>query len=322
MAYVPDELLKCIAFLGYINQDGKEKFAGSAFWISRAETEGSESDNRLAYLVTAGHVIDYINSHTAMGSTGVRVRVNTREGAQRWVDTPLHFWKMHPDYPKVDLAVLKIGICDDWDHLSWAIEAFVSESSIENDGRRIELGDELFFAGLFWPHAGEKRNIPIVRIGNVAALRSEPVLNREGQPMDAYLVETHSIGGLSGSPVFIDVHAAKASFAGETPFFKGNYPVKYRLMGLVHGHFQASEIEPDVVVGDGRESIDINTGIAIVTPAERIMEVLELFAKEEEKERETRRSSIASDSRANGANAAIQFTSGGISGSNVREPAL
>jgi hypothetical protein len=52
---------------------------------------------------------------------------------------------------------------------------------------------------------------PIVRIGTVAALREEPVLSRDGHPMDVYLVESQSIGGLSGSPVFIDVRTAQTT---------------------------------------------------------------------------------------------------------------
>jgi hypothetical protein len=61
--------------------------------------------------------------------------------------------------------------------------------------------DELFFAVL-----SEKKNIPIVRVGNEAALRDEdePVLNKSGNLMGAYLVGSRSIAGRSCSPVFME----------------------------------------------------------------------------------------------------------------------
>jgi len=47
---------------------------------------------------------------------------------------------------------------------------------MQDDGREIELGDELFFAGLFYPHKGEKKNIPIAeRTARLAPLRSTKV---------------------------------------------------------------------------------------------------------------------------------------------------
>src|SRR4029077_15217810 len=117
----------------------------------------------------------------------------------------------HPD-ESVDLAVLKIGIDGGWDHVAWPISLAITDDQIDAPGqgdRKVELGDEVFFTGLFHPHCGEGKNIPIVRIGNVAALREEPVLNPDGRPADLYLAESRSIGGLSGSPVFMDVLTAK-----------------------------------------------------------------------------------------------------------------
>jgi hypothetical protein len=112
----------------------------------------------------------------------------------------------------VDVAVLKIPIDETWDNIAWPFEALVTDDlldTVQTGDRKVELGDELVFAGLFHPHEGKERNIPLVRIGNVAALRGESVLSRDGRPMDLYLVESHSIGGLSGAPVFIDIITAE-----------------------------------------------------------------------------------------------------------------
>jgi hypothetical protein len=107
LAYFPPDLLKCVAFLGYKDQVGEFHFAGSAFWVSRAGPEDIKDEYRPAYLVTAAHVIDKIQTDGA--GRRVWVRMNTKSSGQESVDTPLEGWRTHPD-KNVDIAVLKIGI--------------------------------------------------------------------------------------------------------------------------------------------------------------------------------------------------------------------
>lgn len=201
--------MKCVVFLGYKDQEGQYHFSGSAFWVSRRGPDDLAADYRPSYLSTAAHVIEQIKGKSA--DARVWMRVNTKKGNQEWRETPLTCWITHPD-PAVDVAVLKIGVDPAFDHVAWPLEACVIHDqldSVQTGDRKVELGDEVCFAGLFHPHAGERKNIPIVRIGTVAALRDEPVVNRQGLPMDIYLVESRSIGGVSGSPVFIDIITAK-----------------------------------------------------------------------------------------------------------------
>ena len=186
MAYFPPDLLKCVAFLGYKDQGEEFHFAGSAFWVSRAGPDDIKDEYRPAYLVTAAHVIDKVRADGS--DSRVWVRMNTK-GASQEVDTPLTCWRTHPD-KNVDIAVLKIGI-GRYDHAAWPLERCVigdKLDTIDTGDRTLELGDEICFAGLFHPHAGQQRNLPIVRVGTVAALREEPVASRDGRPMDVYLV--------------------------------------------------------------------------------------------------------------------------------------
>ena len=111
-------------------------------------------------------------------------------------------------------------------------------------------------------------------------------------PMDAYLVEARSIDGLSGSPVALNA-ALRPDGARPAPQ-NGTRPPKgalkqYYFMGLVHGHYVVKN-PIDAVIGDTefRTTLpygDMNTGIAIVVPSERIMETLnqpsEIKAREE-----------------------------------------
>jgi hypothetical protein len=285
MAYFPPELLKCVAFVGYKDQYGEHHFAGSGFWVSRPGRDDLK-DQRLAYFVTANHVIQKV--FTDARDERVWLRVNTKNEGQKWIDTPRICWHTHPTDPAVDLAISKIGIDGALDHMAWPLEGLVVNDSLDiatTGDRKVELGDELCIAGLFHPHKGERRNIPIVRIGNVAALRSEPVLSRDGMLMDLYLIESRSIGGLSGSPVFIDIITAKNVSPPSHGFFAAAYqhdsPTRFKLFGIVHGHF-GDDVEPDGIADDGKRKFGINLGIAMVIPAEKIWEMLAQFANQEE----------------------------------------
>lgn len=85
------------------------------------------------------------------------------------------------------------------------MDGFASDRFLQEN--QIGPGDELFLPGLFSPHKEESRNIPIIRTGTIAAMNEEPVpVELPGKIkvlMDAYLAECRSIGGLSGSPVFV-----------------------------------------------------------------------------------------------------------------------
>jgi hypothetical protein len=282
VAYFPPDLLKCVTFLGYKDQAGEFYFAGSAFWLSRAGPEDIKDQYRPAYLATAAHVIEETQKKGA--DNRVWMRVNTKGGSQESVETPLECWRTHTN-KNVDIAVLKIGN-GDYDHAAWPLEWCVFDDRLDtadSGDRRVELGDEICFAGLFHLHAGQQRNRPIVRVGTIAALREEPVLSEDGRPMDVYLVETRSFEGLSGSPVFIDVRTAKTTRPPTWGYMAAAYdpssPGRFKLLGVVSGHFG-----DDVVAHDGKQKIHINMGIAWVIPAERIHQALTGYASQEEME--------------------------------------
>src|SRR5690606_30737090 len=67
-------------------------------------------------------------------------------------------------------------------------------------------GDPVFIAGVFVGRVGDRRNIPVLRLASIAATADEPVA--WGSPRrPAYLIETKSLGGTSGSPVFLHTAA-------------------------------------------------------------------------------------------------------------------
>src|SRR5205814_8236656 len=52
---------------------------------------------------------------------------------------------------------------------------------------QIGIGDDLVICGLFTEHTGRHQNVPIVRIGNIAAVPGEPLLDDAGEEYKAYL---------------------------------------------------------------------------------------------------------------------------------------
>jgi len=63
----------------------------------------------------------------------------------------------------------------------------------END---IRAGEEVFTVGLLVNHFGRERNLPIIRVGAIAAMPEEPIyLNEKLGLQSVYLIESRSIGG-------------------------------------------------------------------------------------------------------------------------------
>jgi len=167
----------------------------------------------------------------------------------------------------------------------------------------VGVGHEVFFVGLFSQHAGKTRNLPIVRFGNVSRPPSEPIaLKLSDDPqdetvtnVDGWLVEARSLGGHSGSPAFWYWPNPQAVFIPDPRVQTMDRPQRRRLgltaesqipvsreygilalLGLVTAHF---DIERDArTPGDeffGRVVTSVNAGIAVITPAHFIRELIQ-----------------------------------------------
>jgi len=237
---IPSHARKTVAFLAYESADGKRRFCGTAFFVSLPRDDRTV----FGYLVTARHVIDGIR--TRSGDATIWVRVNTSAGGFRHIGVPLNEWVVHSD-STVDVAVWSVpGLPDDVD-AKWIPESMIADDALVRDCQ-IDVGDEVFVLGLFVNHSGHNRNLPIVRVGNIAAMPEEKVDSAIG-PLDAYLIEARSIGGLSGSPVFV-----KFSPVRERP----NWNRSMCLIGLIHGHWDLSAAAAAEVVEDALENERIN----------------------------------------------------------------
>jgi hypothetical protein len=254
---IPDEIRKCVGFVGFQMADGSTRLAGTVFFVSR---DVPSTDRVFVYAVTAKHVIKKIKDK---GLDAVLFRLNLKGLNAQWAKSKMEDWVFHPD-STVDVALMRFGMTDQMDHRVFPLEGSATSAVITN--HQIGIGDEVFLAGLFSPHYGKKNNIPIVRIGNIAAMPQEKVNTQIGE-MDAYLIEARSIGGLSGSPVFVQIggirHGAVTVSSG----------LQFFLLGLMHGHFDSQILHQDATE-DSIKSEAVNMGIGIVVPVEKIVETI------------------------------------------------
>jgi hypothetical protein len=232
---------------------------GTAFWL--ALPIPGYPDRIVTAFLTAQHVItDCQDSDDGK----VLVRVNTHHSGTKFVETSIGDW-VQPER-SIDVAILPntdVLVGDrDLEFGAWRASNVATNEVMRSEG--IGIGDEVFMVGLFHRHTGRDRNEPIIRVGNIAAFPSEPILGANG-PMQAILVEARSIGGLSGSPVFVHMGFARWR---DGEMYKSGTAAPFFLLGLVHGHWNIGEDRIDSVTSERGEPL--NTGIAVVVPAEQI----------------------------------------------------
>jgi len=267
---IPDEIRKCAFFIGHRTDHGTYTCMGTAFLLSQDIRE--TPNNPIVYAVTAQHVIGNIKKQ---GGYKIYLRVNDRRQGFQWEETDLEEWVDH-NSESVDISIFKYDAASLNDVIPYRIESIVTQSRIQE--LEIGVGDDVFLTGLFSFHAGTEKNIPIIRVGNIAAMPEERIFCTDfGLGLiDAYLVETRSIGGLSGSPVFVHLGTAKYRSADGS---QRPGDIVFYLLGVMHGHWDSGrDTGPDSASDASDLTLfqrdKINTGIAIVSPAWKIMEII------------------------------------------------
>ena len=228
--------------------------------------------------MTARHLVDTARQR---GHDRLVLRLNTRAGKVGTYDYPLGFWNVHPDDSHLD----DFAVTADAPPTAIFDFMFIDMDLLANDALLAEydvgVGDELFLTGLFANHWGQSRNLPIVRVGNIASMPEEPVAVQMGH-LDAYLVEARSIGGLSGCPVFVNLGLMRfpsgTALLSTRPEGKED-PHTLLLRGMMHGHYQIASAQTDGATEDGLNDEAINMGIAIiVVPSQRLRDILDVLS--------------------------------------------
>jgi hypothetical protein len=224
--------------------------------------------------VTAKHNLEAIQKRTAAKKADGKVylRYNEGDAGVTFKDTDPSDWYFHPTEPdKVDVAVLPITGPSEMNVLAFLLTKGEIADKELIAAKQIGPGDEIFITGLFLYHPGADKNLPVIRVGTIAGMPEEPVLSKWSKPhgMDAYLIEARSIGGLSGSPVFVNIGPTSETNRREGRFY---------ILGLVHGHWNYPVPDADYLDTFEDDASDnekwINAGIAMVVPITKILEVI------------------------------------------------
>lgn len=279
---LPPEFLEAVAFL--CTEGPEKRPGGTAFFVSLRDDITRNIE--WMYLVSARHNLE------EMPGQDVFVRLSTADGAgfqhQR---TRKDDWFKHDD---ADVAVIPFPY-KGWRFRSFPLYMFINKNYeyvphefgqnyerafLKRYGRvavPIELGDELFFPGLFIQSAGAKRNLPIYRFGNISRMPGDAIYldtkARGEVAIRAYLIEARSWGGHGGSPTvwFHIFHPQEHLSADEREMVSNPRLHLTGLLGLVSAHF---DVPIPTTGGEERLETKVNSGIAVVTPAENIRELL------------------------------------------------
>ena len=258
---IPHNILNCVCFLGVHLAEGVDggKFLclGTGFFVGVRQ-----DDWDFLYLLTAKHVLD----EAVKAKLPLAMRLNKRDGGSAYIllAPETAWWRS----AEADLAILPAVI----DAAVFQFEALPLQmlaTAEKLSTHAIGLGDDLFTVGLFSLRTGKQQNIPIVRTGIISAIPSEPLTEKNKPPYHAYLAEMRSIGGLSGSPVFVYIDRFRTVDSN----IPEGHDWTYFCIGYVRGHWKLDRemiaddiVESDVALGFNPGET-LNVGIAVVSPS-------------------------------------------------------
>lgn len=293
---ISDKALKSVAFIG-IREAGQFQPRATAFFV-----QWTEEQHRFDHLVTAEHVV----SGLLAKNQEIWLRVNLVSGGAGEIKLDPQAFCFHPENEAMptDVAVCPMSHVLTSEKDGETVEADIAFLDLSNGGYLpseafkkdyMGRGGDISIIGLFRSHYGKNRNVPIVRVGTIAALPEEPVWTKYAGYIEAYLIEARSIAGLSGSPVFAHPDLAMELSKGLTkaPRARG-----IALMGLIHGHFDVRNLNEDVVTDEDIPERSVHTGIGVVIPVNKIIETIQhpdLVAMRKDIVRKLRESGATSD---------------------------
>lgn len=304
MPQIPQHYLDCSIFL-YDSKEAAEKGEnlGGSGCLVRVDPhpvwdmnsfKGGRYTKRL--LGPPPQIYAVTNKHVVEAGYPV-IRLNTIDGRWDVLELEEDEWISHPDGD--DLAVAPIDLpAYKHNYFSVPSSMFINQNDVTSE---IGAGDDTFMVGRFISHAGKQRNTPSLRFGSIAMLPFEKVKLQDGFMQEAFLVETRSLSGYSGSPVFVYKPTQKTTVIPGYPYSYQSEEIhttsitdlvgRPTLLGIDCGHVRS--FDPVLDAGGNPQQygwkVESNTGMAIVIPAWRLDALLqteELVMQRREKNRQ------------------------------------
>jgi hypothetical protein len=301
MPRIDDQFLDCSIYLYHSEKDAErgESTGGSGFLVAMPcfgdgwllEGECPQGAYHHLYAVTNRHVIE--------GDCSV-VRLNKDSGGVK--DGYCSVIPFTPDNWTCinghDIAVAPIDYKENNKWLFVSTDRFLTKKIAADFD--VGIGDETFTVGRFINHDGRQQNTPSLRWGHVAMMPRE-VANSDNptQSEESFIVETHSISGYSGSPIFVrplptDKLLAQSQIPQISPTNSSVFPqlVSKSPSGLItsrtggpwllgiHWAYLHNWVDEEIMVDgkimkDTKRKIRVNTGMSAVVPAWHLLELLE-----------------------------------------------
>jgi hypothetical protein len=267
-----ENLLNSVAFLS--PDDYEIRNVGTGFTVGIPGAVG----NIVLYLVTSAQVayqLDHIpfligQNFLVQGKSLIRTRDNYR-------------WWYHPtEAESVDVAVTMFAgqgfSPSDLNFHYVPVSMLATEDRIS--ACQIKPSDSVDAVNLIAQMVGQERQAVSVVSGHISSMSQDRIWSEKiGKNIEAYLVESESILGLGGTPVFAH-HSAVASPSYSEGENRNHESSSLSLLGLVHGRLN------DISSPECKSALmQPNRLSSAVVPAKKILEVLnhpELIQKRKE----------------------------------------
>lgn len=260
------QIIKSYAATAFLLAVSDPKLNGGAFTylvtnrhVAQPGIEDGRPCQPIAYLLRADMKVAISGSYSTVVQLPVS-SINWNYSSDQSVDlaiTPISF---NPE--KADIVFLPSTL-------------LMSDADVVQN--KVEEGDSVLFTGLFVQYIGQSHSEPIVREGKIAMMPKEPIPTTLRSLGDVYLVDCHVFGGNSGSPMFINL-------AGER---QGGLIVgtNYKLLGVVSGFVEESSTFELKSVAAYAGTVNANSGIAEIVPAQKILDIINSTALTSQRER-------------------------------------
>lgn len=259
---IHDIFLDCVFYLypDLKSAEDGSRLGGSGFLIG-VPIPGVTSIWTMLF-VTNKHVIERGNSV---------LRLNNRDGGTFCIEVDERSWIFHPGGDDLAIACVKLDQSKH-QYAMVSLDDFVTKELISQN--MIGPGDDTFMVGRFVHNDGRSRNIPTVRFGNIAQMPYESITFSDGTEQESFLVESRSIPGFSGSPVFVQINTWSAQSGSRVgaAWTAGTW-----LLGINHCHTGAAEPVLDRFTGkpiNDTWCVKNNTGLMGVIPAWKLADML------------------------------------------------